>query len=49
MEKDKKEPGSPQLELHRKDLILNTTTLPPFDIQAPKPTGFYTMILKKKS
>jgi hypothetical protein len=49
LEKDEKEPGFPRLEPYVKNMILNASALPPFDVQAPKPTEFYTTFLSKKS
>jgi hypothetical protein len=49
LEKDEKEPGFHRLEPYTKNLILNASALPPFDIQAPKLTESYTTFLSKKS
>lgn len=49
LEKDEREPGFPRLQSHRKNLILNATALPPFDVPAPTPTEFYATFLSKKS
>jgi hypothetical protein len=48
-EKEEKEPGFPRLETHRKNLILNATSLSPYNTQADKPTEFYKNFLSKKS
>jgi hypothetical protein len=49
LEKEEKEPGFNRLESYRKNLILNASATPPFDIQASKPTEFYNSFLSKKS
>ncbi len=49
IEKDEKEPGFPRLEMHVKNLILNASATPPFDVQATKPADFYSTFLSKKS
>lgn len=49
LEKDEKRTRHPQLESHRKNLILNASALLPFDVQAPMPTAFYTIFLSKNS
>jgi hypothetical protein len=49
LEKDEKEAGFPRLESHRKNLILNASALPPFDVQMTQPTEFHTTFLSKKS
>jgi hypothetical protein len=48
-EKLDKEPGFSRLEEHRKNLILNASSLPPYDTPATQPTEFFTTFLAKKS
>ena len=48
-EKEEKDPGFPRLEHHKKNLILNASALPPYDLQAENPTEFYSTFLAKKS
>jgi hypothetical protein len=47
--KEEKVPGFRRLATHRKNLILNASSLPPFDTKADKPTEFYKTFLNKKS
>jgi hypothetical protein len=49
IEKEEKEPGFNRLESYRKNLILNASATPPFDVPALKPTKFYNTFLSKKS
>jgi len=49
LEKEEKEPGYSKLEPYHKNLILNASATPPFDVKANKPTKFYTTFLSKKS
>jgi len=48
-EKSDKEPGFSRLEEHRKNLILNTSAVPPYDNPASQPTEFFMTFLAKKS
>lgn len=48
-EKEEREPGFTCLESHQKNLILNASMIPPFDVQATQPTEFYNIFLSKKS
>jgi hypothetical protein len=48
-EKDEKEPGFNRLEHYKKNLILNASTLNPFETAASTPTEFYSNFLVKKS
>jgi hypothetical protein len=47
-ERDEKEPGFARLEQHKKNMILNASTTPPFKIQADSPAEFYSSFLSKK-
>jgi hypothetical protein len=49
MEKEEKEPGFKKLEPHKKNFILNTSAIPPYDSQVAEPTEFYSQFLAKKS
>ncbi len=44
-----KEPGFKRLELHKKNLILNTSAKPPYDTQAKEPSEFFKNFLQKKT
>jgi hypothetical protein len=48
-DREEKEPGFARLEQHEKNLILNASTIPPFNDPAETPTEFYTSLLSEKS
>jgi hypothetical protein len=48
-DKTDKEPGFNGLEDHHKNLILNASASPPFDVKASNPTEFYSTFFAKKS
>jgi hypothetical protein len=46
---EEKEPGFARLEHYHKNMILNTSALPPFKTPATAPTEFYLALMVKKS
>jgi hypothetical protein len=48
-DKEEKEPGFKRLELHKQNLILNASAVPPFDQKATEPSEFYKTFSQKKT
>lgn len=48
LDHEEKEPGFAWLEQHKKKMIPNTSTGPPFEDSATSPTEFYSLILESK-
>ncbi len=48
-EKEDEEPGFNWLETHKKNMILNASAPPPYDLPASEPNEFFKSFLQKKT